>query len=38
MATIRRNIEYLNKDFSDYRNQLINYSQTYFPNTYTDFR
>jgi|TARA_R110000744_G_scaffold68453_1_gene139198 hypothetical protein len=37
MATIRRNIEYLNKDFSDYRNQLINYSQTYFPNTYTDF-
>ena len=37
MATIRRNIEYLNKDFSDYRDQLINYSQTYFPNTYTDF-
>ena len=37
MATIRRNIEYLNKDFSDYRSQLINYSQTYFPQTYTDF-
>ena len=37
MAIIRRNIEYLNKDFSDYRDQLINYSQTYFPNTYTDF-
>ena len=37
MAIIRRNIEYLNKNFSDYRSQLINYSQTYFPQTYTDF-
>ena len=34
---IRRNINYLNKTFTDYRSQLINYSQTYFPNTYTDF-
>jgi len=34
---IRRTINYLNKDFSDYRDQLINYSQTYFPQTYTDF-
>ena len=34
---IRRTINYLNKDFSDYRSQLINFSQTYFPNTYTDF-
>jgi hypothetical protein len=34
---VRRTINYLNKDFSDYRDQLINYSQTYFPNTYTDF-
>ena len=34
---IRRNINYLNKTFDDYRSQLINYSQTYFPNTYTDF-
>ena len=37
MAIIRRNIEYLNKNFSDYRSHLINYSQTYFPQTYTDF-
>ena len=37
MAIVRRNIEYLNKNFSDYRSQLINYSQTYFPQTYTDF-
>jgi hypothetical protein len=34
---IRRNINYINKDFSEYRSQLINYSQTYFPTTYTDF-
>ncbi len=34
---VRRNISYLNKNFSDYRDQLINYSQTYFPKTYTDF-
>jgi len=32
-----RNINYINKDFSDFRSQLINFSQTYFPNTYTDF-
>ena len=34
---INRNIQYINKDFNDYRSQLINFSQTYFPNTYTDF-
>ena len=34
---IRRNINYVNKDFNQYREQLINYSQTYFPSTYTDF-
>jgi hypothetical protein len=34
---IRRNINYLNKDFTEYRAQLINYAQTYFPTTYTDF-
>jgi len=34
---IRRDINYINKDFSEYRSQLINYSQTYFPTTYTDF-
>jgi len=38
MATkIKRNINYLNKDFNDFRSQLINFSQTYFPDTYTDF-
>ena len=34
---VRRNINYINKDFGTLRNQLINYSQTYFPSTYTDF-
>jgi len=34
---VRRNIDYLNKDFNDWRDQLINFSQTYFPTTYTDF-
>jgi len=34
---INRDINYINKDFNDYRSQLINFSQTYFPNTYTDF-
>ncbi len=34
---IRRNINYINKDFSEYRAQLINYSKAYFPSTYTDF-
>ena len=33
----RRDVNYLNKDFSAFRSQLINFSQTYFPNTYTDF-
>ena len=34
---VKRNIQYLNKSFSDLRSQLINFSQTYFPTTYTDF-
>tara|TARA_Y100001958_G_scaffold156975_1_gene150915 strand:+ start:479 stop:2323 length:1845 start_codon:yes stop_codon:yes gene_type:complete len=34
---VTRDINYINRDFTGYRNQLINYSQTYFPSTYTDF-
>ena len=34
---IKRDIKYLNKDFTDFRSRLINFSQTYFPTTYTDF-
>jgi hypothetical protein len=40
-ATIRsnqgRDIKYLNKDFKDFRANLIEYTKTYFPQTYSDF-
>jgi hypothetical protein len=29
---INRDINYLNRDFTQFRQQLINYSKTYFPN------
>jgi hypothetical protein len=32
-----KNINYLNRDFNSLKEQLINYAQTYFPNTYNDF-
>ena len=35
--TQRRDINYLNKDFNSFRNQLIEYTQTYYPNTFNDF-
>ena len=34
---VNRDIKYLDRDFSDIRGKLIEYSQTYFPNTYNDF-
>ena len=34
---IARDISYTNRDFDSLRSRLINFSQTYFPNTYTDF-
>mgnify|MGYP007047388851 CR=1 FL=1 len=34
---LNRDIKYLNKNFDDFRSQLINYTKTYFPTTYTDF-
>ena len=30
-------VSYLNRTFSDFKNSLINYTKTYFPNTYNDF-
>ena len=36
MAT-KRNIQYINKDFTELRASLIDYAKTYFPTTYTDF-
>ena len=32
-----RDIKYLNKDFGQFRQNLIDYTKTYFPQTYTDF-
>ena len=37
MANIKRDIKYLNRDFSDIRSKLIEFSKTYYPNTYNDF-
>jgi hypothetical protein len=32
-----RDIKYLNKDFAQFRQNLIEYTKTYFPKTYSDF-
>jgi hypothetical protein len=39
MATtaVSKDVKYLNKDFSSFRNSLIEFAKTYFPNTYNDF-
>ena len=31
MADLKRDIRYINKDFNQFRNSLIQYSKTYFP-------
>ncbi len=37
MAEIKRDIKYVNRDFTSLRNKLISYTENYFPNTYRDF-
>lgn len=37
MTTLNRDIRYINRDFSSLRSRLIEYTKTYFPDTYTDF-
>ncbi len=37
MASTKKDIKYLNRDFSDIRARLVEFSKTYFPNTYNDF-
>jgi len=37
MATENRDIKYLNKDFGELKNSLVEFTKTYFPATYTDF-
>lgn len=32
-----RDIKYVNREFSDFRTQLIEYAKNYFPDTYNDF-
>ena len=37
MADLKRDIRYTDRDFNSIKNQLIQYSKTYFPDTYNDF-
>lgn len=37
MATKRKNIQYINRDFNELRASLVDYAKTYFPTTYNDF-
>jgi len=37
MADLSRIVKYTNRDFNSLRNGLIDYSQTYFPDTFNDF-
>jgi len=32
-----RDIKYINKEFGDFKNQLIEYAKNYFPDAYNDF-
>ena len=34
---IKKEVRYLNKDFATFRNDLIEFSKVYFPDTYRDF-
>ena len=33
----KKDLKYINKDFSSFKNDLMQYAQTYFPNSYKDF-
>ena len=37
MAQVKKDIRYLNKDFDQFRANLIEFTKQYFPNTYNDF-
>lgn len=34
---ITKNIQYINRDFNSFKSKLIDFSKTYYPNTYNDF-
>ena len=37
IQTSKKDLRYLNKDFSQFREKLINFSKIYFPDTFSDF-
>ena len=37
MALVKKEVKYLNKDFSQFRDKLQNFAKIYFPDTYNDF-
>jgi hypothetical protein len=37
MARVQKEIRYINKDFGAFREGLIEFAKTYYPNTYNDF-
>ena len=37
MARVQKDVRYLNKDFGAFREGLIEFTKTYYPNTYNDF-
>ena len=37
MGSVKRDVKYINKDFSEFRDNLIEYAKNYFPKTYNDF-
>ena len=37
MELVKKDVIYLNKDFAQFRQNLINFTRQYFPNTYSDF-
>ena len=34
---VKKDVKYINKDFGQFRQNLINFAKNYFPNTYNDF-
>ena len=34
---VKKDVSYINKDFSSFRKNLIDFTKQYFPTTYTDF-
>ena len=37
MEIVKKDVKYLNKDFGQFRQNLINFAKNYFPDTYSDF-